>query len=68
LVGFDTNRYVASFIVLFKYPIRLRWGKHAEEGFGEEQRVSPILKKAFSVLIPRLLAAGRFITNLLNLL
>jgi hypothetical protein len=35
-----------------------------EEGFGEKQRVSPIIKKAFSTLIPRLLAAGRFICGI----
>jgi hypothetical protein len=40
----------------------LGWGKHGEEGFGEKQRVSPY-KKAFSVLMPRLLAAESFIDD-----
>ena len=35
---------VSSILILlraFEYPIRSRWGKHAEEGFGGKPRVPP---------------------------
>ena len=46
------------------YPIRLRWGKHAEGGCGGKLRFPPSSKLVFySILIPRPLAAGSFITS-----